>query len=135
VAGHTQDVFSRTLDRARLEHYCVRDVVAEEVMGLKAQPGGDMVLGGADIAAAFMRHDLTDAYRLCIHPIGIGQGKACSGHRTPGSIPGSPKPGHSGTGSSFTAISKPVLTQGTRVPLGSNCGPTLAASGVESKLS
>ena len=31
----------------------LRDVVPEEIMALKAQPGGDMVLGGADLAAAF----------------------------------------------------------------------------------
>jgi len=53
----------------------VRDVVAEEVQELKAQPGGDLVLGGADLAAAFMRHDLIDEYRLYVHPVVIGQGK------------------------------------------------------------
>ena len=53
----------------------VRDLVAEEVMELKAQPGGDMALGGADLAAAFMRHDLIDEYRLYVHPVLIGQGK------------------------------------------------------------
>jgi dihydrofolate reductase len=53
----------------------VRDVVPEEVMELKARPGGDLVLGGADIAAAFMRHDLIDEYRLYVHPVLIGQGK------------------------------------------------------------
>ena len=33
------------------------------------------MLGGADIGAAFMRHDLIDEYRLYVHPIVIGQGK------------------------------------------------------------
>ena len=68
-------VFSRTLERADWNTTVVRDVVAEEVMELKAQPGGDMGLGGADIAAAFRRHDLIDEYRLYVHPILIGQGK------------------------------------------------------------
>jgi dihydrofolate reductase len=45
------------------------------ILELKAQPGGDLVLGGADLAAAFMRHDLIDEYRLYVHPIVIGQGK------------------------------------------------------------
>ena len=68
-------VFSRTLERADWNTTVVRDLVAEEVMELKAQPGGDLVLGGADLAAAFMRHDLIDEYRLYVHPIIIGQGK------------------------------------------------------------
>ena len=68
-------VFSRTLERADWNTTVVRDVVADQVMELKAQPGGDLVLGGADIAAAFMRLDLIDEYRLYVHPIVIGQGK------------------------------------------------------------
>lgn len=53
----------------------VRDVVADEIMKLKAQPGGDLALGGADLAAAFMRLDLIDQYRLYVHPVVIGGGK------------------------------------------------------------
>jgi dihydrofolate reductase len=68
-------VFSRTLERADWNTTVVRDVVADQVMELKAQPGGDLVLGGADIAAAFMRHNLIDEYRLYVHPVVIGQGK------------------------------------------------------------
>ena len=68
-------VFSRTLERADWNTTVVRELVAEEVMALKAQPGGDLVLGGADHAAAFMRHDLIDEYRIYVHPIVIGQGK------------------------------------------------------------
>ncbi|HEY5146492.1 MAG TPA: dihydrofolate reductase family protein [Polyangiaceae bacterium] len=33
------------------------------------------VPGGADLAAAFMRHDLVDEFRLYIHPIVLGRGK------------------------------------------------------------
>jgi dihydrofolate reductase len=68
-------VYSRTLERAGWNTTVVRDVVPHEVMELKAQPGGDMVLGGADLAAAFMRHDLIDEYRIYIHPVVIGGGK------------------------------------------------------------
>jgi dihydrofolate reductase len=68
-------VFSRTLERADWNTTVVRDVVPEQVMELEAQPGGDLVLGGADIAAAFMRHDLIDEYRLYVHPVVIGRGK------------------------------------------------------------
>lgn len=68
-------VFSRTLKRADWNTTVVRDVVVDEVMELKAQPGGDLVLGGADIAAVFMRQDLIDEYRVYVHPVVIGQGK------------------------------------------------------------
>jgi dihydrofolate reductase len=68
-------VFSRTLERADWNTTVVRDVVADQVMELKAQPGGDLVLGGAEIAAAFMRHNLIDEYRLYVHPVVIGRGK------------------------------------------------------------
>jgi riboflavin biosynthesis pyrimidine reductase len=44
-------------------------------MALKAQPGADLVLGGAELAAAFRQHDLIDEYRLYIHPVLIGRGK------------------------------------------------------------
>src|SRR5437879_3675931 len=60
-------VYSRTLERAEWNATVVRDVVPEEVMELKAQPGGDLVLGGADLAAAFLRHDLIDEHRASVH--------------------------------------------------------------------
>jgi len=68
-------VYSRTLERADWNTTIARDVVADEVLGLKAQPGGDLVLGGADLAATFLRLDLIDEYRLYIHPVVIGRGK------------------------------------------------------------
>lgn len=34
------------------------------------------MLSGADLAAAFMRHDLIDEYRVYVHPILIGRGKS-----------------------------------------------------------
>jgi len=68
-------VFSRTLERATWNTTIVRDVVVEEIMALKARPGGDLALGGADLAAAFKERDLIDEYRLYVHPIVIGRGK------------------------------------------------------------
>jgi dihydrofolate reductase len=41
-------VYSRTLRRADWNTTVVREVVPEEVRRLKAQPGGDLALGGAD---------------------------------------------------------------------------------------
>jgi dihydrofolate reductase len=68
-------VYSRTLERADWNTTIVRDVVVEEIMALKAQPGGDLALGGADLAAAFRRHGLIDEYSLYVHPVLIGRGK------------------------------------------------------------
>jgi dihydrofolate reductase len=69
-------VYSRTLERAEWNATVVPDVVPAEVLALKAQPGGDLVLGGADVAAEFARHDLIDEYRLYVHPLVIGRGTA-----------------------------------------------------------
>ena len=68
-------VFSKTLERADWNTVVVHDVVVEEIMALKAQPGGDLMLGGADLAASFMRDDLIDEYRVYVHPVVIGRGK------------------------------------------------------------
>ncbi|WP_393097546.1 dihydrofolate reductase family protein [Streptomyces sp. LN325] len=68
-------VYSRTLERADWNTTVVRDVVPEEVRVLKEQPGGDLGLGGADLAAAFLRHDLVDEFRIYVHPVLIGAGK------------------------------------------------------------
>jgi dihydrofolate reductase len=68
-------VFSTKLERADWNTTIVRDVVVEEILALKAQPGGDLVLGGADLAATFMRHDLIDEYRIYVHPVLIGRAK------------------------------------------------------------
>ena len=65
-------VFSRTLERADWNTTIVREVTVEQIMALKAQPGADMALGGADLAAAFIERDLIDEYRLYVHPILLG---------------------------------------------------------------
>jgi dihydrofolate reductase len=68
-------VYSRTLEHADSNTTIVRDVVVDEVLALKAEPGGDLVLGGADLAATFRKHDLIDEYRIYVHPVLIGAGK------------------------------------------------------------
>ncbi|PWU49104.1 deaminase [Micromonospora globispora] len=68
-------VYSRTLPRADWNSTVVREVVPEEVTALKAQPGGDMVLGGADLAATFQRLGLIDEYRIYLHPVVVGRGR------------------------------------------------------------
>ncbi|MEU9531740.1 dihydrofolate reductase family protein [Streptomyces sp. NPDC048213] len=68
-------VYSRTLEHADWNTTIVREVIPEEVRALKEQPGGDLALGGADLAASFAAHDLIDQYRVYIHPVLIGRGK------------------------------------------------------------
>jgi dihydrofolate reductase len=67
-------VFSRTLERADWNATVVREVVPDEIRRMQAEPGGDMAVGGADLADEFRRHDLIDEYRLYVHPILLGEG-------------------------------------------------------------
>src|SRR5947209_2683537 len=76
--------YARTIaDDAQWNTTVVREVMGEEVQQLKAQPGGDLVIGGADLAATFMRHGLIDELRIYVHPVVIGQGRSLfpPGHR------------------------------------------------------
>ncbi|WP_367321065.1 dihydrofolate reductase family protein [Streptomyces sp. HUAS ZL42] len=68
-------VYSRTLQSAGWNTTIVRDVVPEEVRALKREPGGDLGLGGADLAAAFLREGLVDEFRVYVHPVLVGSGK------------------------------------------------------------
>ncbi|MFF2244035.1 dihydrofolate reductase family protein [Arthrobacter sp. NPDC058130] len=68
-------VYSRTLMTAGPNTTVVREVVAEEVLALKAQPGGDMTLGGAELADTFRRLGLIDEYWVYVHPVLIGRGR------------------------------------------------------------
>jgi dihydrofolate reductase len=68
-------VFSRTLEQAGWNTTIVRELVPGEIQKLKAQPGGDLVIGGADLALAFRAHDLIDEYRIYVQPVLLGRGR------------------------------------------------------------
>lgn len=68
-------VYSRTLERADWNTTVVREVVPEQVRALKEQPGGDLALGGAELAAAFARHGLVDEWQLYVNPVVLGAGR------------------------------------------------------------
>jgi dihydrofolate reductase len=68
-------VFSTTLDRVGWNSRLVKGNIAEEVRRLKAQPGGNMSVSGANIAASLMRSGLIDEYWLYVFPIILGGGK------------------------------------------------------------
>ncbi len=69
-------VYSTTLEAADWNTTIAREVDAGEIAALKAQPGGDLVVGGAVLAAEFARQDLIDEYRLFVNPIILGSGRA-----------------------------------------------------------
>jgi dihydrofolate reductase len=68
-------VFSRTLTRAAWNTTVIHDVVPEQIAELKAQPGGDIALSGANVASAFMRQGLIDEFRILVHPVVLGRGR------------------------------------------------------------
>lgn len=67
-------VFSTTLKRVKWNSILAQEVVPEEIETLKSQDGGDIDLGGADLAATFIRYGLVDEYRLYVHPVVLGGG-------------------------------------------------------------
>ena len=68
-------VFSKTLERVGWNSRLVKGDLAGEVNKLKEQPGDNMSVGGAGIAAAFMQLGLIDEYRLYFRPVILGGGK------------------------------------------------------------
>lgn len=67
-------VFSRTLDKVDWNSRLVRDNVAEEIRTLKEQPGQDLSIGGATLAATALRLGLIDEFQPIIHPVILGSG-------------------------------------------------------------
>lgn len=69
-------VFSQTLSTATWENTRIaRGDLADEVAGLKREPGKDiMAHGGARFVQALSKLGLIDEYRLVIHPVALGSG-------------------------------------------------------------
>ncbi len=67
-------VFSRTLERVEGGAELARDGLAETVARLKAEPGGDLAVGGAGLAASCIELGLVDEYRLFVYPVVLGAG-------------------------------------------------------------
>ena len=68
-------VFSTTLDTVEWNARLARDDIAGEVARLKAQPGRDLAVGGASIAASFMERGLVDVCQMYVHPVVLGSGR------------------------------------------------------------
>jgi dihydrofolate reductase len=67
-------VFSTTLTAVEGNARLATDGVAEEVAKLKQEPGKDLAVGGAGLAATFMQLGLIDEYRLFVSPVVLGGG-------------------------------------------------------------
>jgi dihydrofolate reductase len=67
-------VYSKTLEQVQGNTRLSRGNIVEEIARLKAQPGLDMSVGGATIAAALGRLGLIDEYQLFIQPVILGSG-------------------------------------------------------------
>src|SRR5256885_15748667 len=67
-------VFSTTLDAVEGNARLVKGDAVEEVRRLKRQPGKNLAVGGAGLAASLMPHGLIDEYRLGVYPVVAGGG-------------------------------------------------------------
>lgn len=67
-------VFSNTLESVDGNARLVRGDASAEVARLKSEPGGDLGVGGAGLAAGLIARDLVDEYRLFINPVILGGG-------------------------------------------------------------
>src|SRR5690625_7532919 len=70
-----QIVFSTGLESVDFNSTLKREVIREEIFDLKALSGGDMDIGGADLAATFLRMGLVDEVRLYVLTIVVAGGE------------------------------------------------------------
>jgi dihydrofolate reductase len=67
-------VFSRTLENVEGNARLAEGGIAEEVARLKQEPGKDLGVGGAGLAATLVELGLVDEYRLFVSPVVLGGG-------------------------------------------------------------
>ena len=67
-------IYSKTLQSSDWGETILREVVPADIEAMKTQPGGDIYIGGPNLAATFARLNLIDEYRIYVHPILIGEG-------------------------------------------------------------
>ncbi|HEY7631279.1 MAG TPA: dihydrofolate reductase family protein [Thermoleophilaceae bacterium] len=72
--GTPKLVFSTTLERVQGNARLLRHVDGEDVARLKEGPGKQLAVGGAGLAATFIRLGLVDEYHLFISPVVLGGG-------------------------------------------------------------
>jgi dihydrofolate reductase len=67
-------VFSSTLESVEWNSRLVRGDIDEELAQLRTEFDGDLAVGGATLASAFIQRGLVDEYRLVVHPVILGAG-------------------------------------------------------------
>jgi dihydrofolate reductase len=67
-------VFSTTLEHVEGNASLATGSVGEEVARLREQPGGDLAVGGAGLAATCIELGLVDEFRLFVSPLVLGGG-------------------------------------------------------------
>src|SRR3974390_2705816 len=69
-------VFSRSLDSGEDGNTrIVRTNLQQEILGLKQQPGKNILVGGVDIPSQLIELGLVDEYRFVVSPIIAGEGR------------------------------------------------------------
>ena len=73
-------VYSKTLKDVGWNTELRNNVSVDEIKEMKAQSGGNILLGGgATLALPFIQNGLVDEYQLVLHPAAIRSGKALFG--------------------------------------------------------
>lgn len=67
-------VFSSTLEKVEWNSRLARGDIADELARLQTEFRGDLDVGGAALAASFIKRGLVDEYRLLVHPVILGEG-------------------------------------------------------------
>ncbi|MFE4455704.1 dihydrofolate reductase family protein [Streptomyces sp. NPDC056796] len=67
-------VFSTTLSSVQGAARLASGSVAEEIERLRAEPGGDIAIGGATLAAEAAASGLIDEYQIMVYPVLVGGG-------------------------------------------------------------
>ena len=67
-------VFSSSLQDVAWGRLVRGDDVGAELARIREEFDGDLAVGGATLAAAFISRGLVDEYRLVVHPVAIGAG-------------------------------------------------------------
>lgn len=67
-------VFSTSLIAVEGNSRLVRGDVGDVLEQVRTEFDGDVEVGGANLAAQFIRHGLVDEYRMLVHPVILGAG-------------------------------------------------------------